>query len=79
MGKKTGVYRALSFVMAFVLSLSVIMGIMLERFRQQVDETLGTTSQVVVSDGEGNAWKAFTPPEELRREDGTMDTKVQGR
>ena len=51
MAKKTTLFRGLSFVMAFLLGLSVLTGILLEKFRQQVDETLGTTSQIVVSNG----------------------------
>lgn len=39
--------------MALLLAVSSVAGVMLERFRQQVDETLGTTSQKVVSTGEG--------------------------
>lgn len=75
MVRKTGLLRGLCFVMAFVFSLSGLLGIMLERFRQQVDETLGTTSQVIVSGEEGSAWTAFTPPEEVMKEDGTLDTQ----
>ncbi len=74
MGKKTGLFRVLCFVTAFLFALSGLLGLMLERFRQQVDETLGTTSQKVVSTGEGNLWTAFTPPEALRNEDGTLNT-----
>ena len=37
--------------MALLLAVSSVAGVMLERFRQQVDETLGTTSQKVVSTG----------------------------
>lgn len=60
--------------MALLLAVSSVAGVMLERFRQQVDETLGTTSQKVVSTGEGTLWTAFTPPQELRNEDGTLNT-----
>ena len=74
MAKKTTLFRGLSFVMAFLLGLSVLTGILLEKFRQQVDETLGTTSQIVVSNGEGTLWSAFTPPDELRNEYGTLNT-----
>ncbi len=74
MGKKTGLYRALCFVTAFLFALSGVAGLMLERFRQQVDETLGTTSQKVVSTGDGSLWSAFTPPEALMNEDGTLNT-----
>lgn len=73
--KKTGLFRVLTFVMAFMFALSSILGIMLERFRQQVDETLGTRSQIVVTDEDGSAWSAFTPPEELLKENGHLDTK----
>ena len=59
--------------MALLLAVSSVAGVMLERFRQQVDETLGTTSQKVVSTGEGTLWTAFTPPQELRNEDGTLN------
>lgn len=48
--QKTRIFRALSFVTAFLLALSVILGTILERFRPQVDETLGTQSQILVSD-----------------------------
>lgn len=40
--------------MALLLAVSSVAGVMLERFRQQVDETLGTTSQKVVSTGGGH-------------------------
>lgn len=74
MAKRTGLFRALTFIMALLLAVSSVAGVMLERFRQQVDETLGTTSQKVVSTGEGTLWTAFTPPQELRNEDGTLNT-----
>ena len=55
--------------MALLLAVSSVAGVMLERFRQQVDETLGTTSQKVVSTGEGTLWSAFTPPRRKGRRD----------
>lgn len=75
MAKKTGLFRALSFIMAFLFALSSVLAVTLERFRQQVDETLGTRSQIVITDESGSAWTAFTPPAELLRADGHIDTQ----
>ena len=75
MVRKKGLFRALSFIMAFLFAASSILGIMLERFRPQVDETLGTRSQVVKTANDGNTWTAFTPPDELLDADGRIDTK----
>lgn len=75
MVRKKGLFRALSFIMAFLFAASSILGIMLERFRPQVDETLGTRSQVVKTASDGNTWTAFTPPDELLDADGRIDTK----
>lgn len=75
MARKTGLFRGLCFVTAFLFALSGMLGMMLERFRQQVDETLGTTSQVIVSNDEGSLWTAFTPPAEVLKEDGSLDTR----
>ncbi len=75
MNKKTGLFRSLTFIMALLLALSCILGMMLETFRAQVDETLGTRSQVVVTEEDGTAWSAFTPPAELLKENGHLDTQ----
>ena len=74
--QKTRIFRALSFVTAFLLALSVILGAILERFRPQVDETLGTQSQILVSDITDTSQAAYAPPAELRGEDGHIDTQT---
>lgn len=73
--QKTRIFRALSFVTAFLLALSVILGTILERFRPQVDETLGTQSQILVSDITDTSQAAYAPPAELLGEDGHIDTQ----
>ena len=73
--QKTRIFRALSFVTAFLLALSVILGAILERFRPQVDETLGTQSQILVSDITDTSQAAYAPPAELLGEDGHIDTQ----
>ena len=75
MAKRTGLFRVLTFVMALLVALSSILGIMLEKFRAQVDETLGTRSQAVVTAEDGTAWSAFTPPAELLKANGHIDTQ----
>ena len=75
MVKRTGLFRALTFIMAFLLAVSSILGVMLETFRAQVDETLGTRSQMVVTAADGTAWSAFTPPAELLNANGHLDTQ----
>ncbi len=74
MVKKTGLYRVLTFVTAFLVAVSAILGTMLETFRAQVDETLGTKSQMVVTAEDGQTWSAFTPPAELLKANGHLDT-----
>ena len=74
MVKKTGLYRVLAFVTAFLVAVSAILGTMLETFRAQVDETLGTKSQMVVTAEDGQTWSAFTPPAELLKANGHLDT-----
>ena len=75
MAKRTGLFRALTFIMAFLVAVSSILGVMLETFRAQVDETLGTRSQMVVTAADGTAWSAFTPPAELLKANGHLDTQ----
>ncbi len=69
--KRTGIYRGLSAVSMFLLSVSVIAGNSLETFSSTIDTALGTQSEMMVTDDKDAVYDKFTPPADLLNEDGT--------
>ena len=56
MNIKTRVFRGIALFFAFVLIVSITVGIFLESYRQPLDENIGTTSSQVVVDSEDGEW-----------------------
>lgn len=73
MFKKTALYRGLTCAMAIVLVIMVMLALVLEENRTMVDQTLGTKSQLMVTESDdGTLYTAFTPDEEFLT-DGKLD------
>ena len=70
---KKGLWRGIASLTCFTLSLSLILGNVLEANAGTIDTYLGTASEVFVSDNteENPLYDKFTPPAELLNEDGT--------
>ena len=70
---KKGLWRGIAGLTCFTLSLSLILGNVLEANAGTIDTYLGTASEVFVSDNteENPLYDKFTPPAELLNEDGT--------
>lgn len=66
MFKKTALYRGLTCAFAIVLVIMVMLALVLEENRTMVDQTLGTKSQLMVTEkDDGTLYTAFTPDEEF--------------
>ena len=70
---RKGLWRGVASLTCFTLSLSLILGNVLEANAGTIDTYLGTASEVFVSDNteENPLYDKFTPPAELLNEDGT--------
>ena len=79
-GKKKGgrkkLWRGLTVIMAFILSLSIGLGTILEAYKTTIDASLGTTSEALVSDDEDELYSVYTPDEEYLNEDGTGNSNA---
>ena len=62
MFKKTALYRGLTCTLSIVLVVMVMLALVLEENRTMVDQTLGTKSQLIVTEeDDGPLYTAFTP------------------
>ena len=70
---RTGLYRGLTAVCAFTLSLSMGAGTLLEGYRATIDSNLGTTSEKFESTSTADEplYQRFTPSSDVLNEDGT--------
>ena len=70
---KAGLYRGLTAVCAFTLSLSMGAGTLLEGYRSTIDANLGTTSEKFVSESTDDEplYANYTPSSDVLNEDGT--------
>lgn len=69
MFSKKSLWQGLAFVFAILLSVAVTVAVVLESFRSTIDEKLGTRSSMMVSEGEGDLYSVFTPPDEYVNKD----------
>lgn len=66
MFKKTALYRGLTCTLSIVLVVMVMLALVLEENRTMVDQTLGTKSQLIVTEeDDGTLYTAFTPDEDF--------------
>ena len=72
--KKTGLWRGLLFVFTILLAVFIAAALVMEAFRFQIDDFLGTRSQVIETTDDGTLWTAFTPDEDVLNDDGTTNT-----
>lgn len=63
--EKIRLWRGLVLVFAVLLSIAIAAAIVLESFRSQIDNFLGTRSEVIESTDDGTLYSAFTPPEDV--------------
>ena len=63
--KKTGLWRGLLFVFTILLAVFIAAALVMEAFRFQIDDFLGTRSQVIETTDDGTLWTAFTPDEDV--------------
>ena len=68
---RKALWHGLTYLFAFLLSVFVIVGLVLEEFSTNVDSVLGTKSTLLVSDDDGELYSTFTPDEEFLNADGT--------
>lgn len=71
---KRGLWRGLLFVFTVLLAVFIAAALVMEAFRFQIDDFLGTRSQVIETTDDGTLWTAFTPDEDVLNDDGTTDT-----
>ena len=73
--EKIRLWRGLVLVFAVLLSIAIAAAIVLESFRSQIDNFLGTRSEVIESTDDGTLYSAFTPPEDVLNEDGSGNSQ----
>ena len=73
--EKIRLWRGLVLVFAVLLSIAITAAIVLESFRSQIDNFLGTRSEVIESTDDGTLYSAFTPPEDVLNEDGSGNSQ----
>ena len=71
MHNKNAMWKGLSAVFCFVLALSMVLGGVLEANASAIDTYLGTQSTYTWTENAENAYKLYTPSEEVLNEDGT--------
>ena len=73
MSKKTGVFRGISSIFAFLCALSLVLGGILEGFAATIDTALGTQSEVFVSESTADdpLYDKFKPSDDVLNEDGS--------
>ena len=71
---KTGLWRGLSFVFTIFLALFIATALVMEAFRFQIDDFLGTKSQLYETTDDGTLWSAFKPSSDVLNEDGSCNT-----
>jgi len=68
---KKRLWRGLTNVFAFVLILSIMLGVLLETYRTTVDEFFHTQSEQIVVEGDVEKYTRFTPDERYLNADGS--------
>ncbi len=64
-------WHGLTMVSALTLSVVITASIVLEQFSSNVDDMLGTQSEILVSEDDGSTYSTYTPDSEYLNEDGT--------
>lgn len=75
---KRGLWQGLSGIMCFLLCFSLIVRTALEANASTIDTYLSTTSEMLVSDSEGEhkLYDTFTPPEDVLNPDGSGNSEA---
>lgn len=75
MCKKESLWRGLTFVFAILLTIAITVGVVLEKYRTEVDSALHTRSEKMVTSNDNDTlWKSFTPPSDVLTADGKGDS-----
>ena len=73
---KKAMWKGLSAVFCFILALSMVLGGVLEANASAIDTYLGTQSTVTWTENAEDAYKLFTPSDEVLNADGTGNSKA---
>ncbi len=64
-------WHGLTYTSALVLAVTITASIVLEQFSSNVDDVLGTQSELLVSEDDGSTYSTYTPDEAYLNADGT--------
>ena len=73
---KKSLWHGLTYLFAFLLAFAVIVSLVLEQFSSNVDEVLGTKSELLVSEDDGTLYSTYKPDEKYLNADGTGNSKA---
>lgn len=73
---KKSLWHGLTYLFAFLLAFAVIVSLVLEQFRTNVDEFFNTRSELLVSEDDGTLYSTYKPEDKYLNADGTGNSKA---